>query len=177
MPSYDDLDDAEQYFAASMARETLFKRLIDQIKNDFDYIIIDCPPSMGFLTRNALVASDFVFIPVQSQPLALKGYIKVLKKINEIKSALNPQLTIGGAFMTLLDKRDKINVDVEKDARQKYGNEILNTVIRKNVSLTEQPIYNEDIYLYDQKSNGAEDYYNLTNEILKRIKQKRTIIQ
>ncbi len=176
LPSYEDLDDAEQFFASSLARESLLKNLIYSVKDEFDYIIIDCPPSTGFLTRNALVASDYVFIPVQSQVLAYKGLVKVITKINEVKEALNPNLKIGGAFLTMLDKRDGINVQVKELAEKTHLDLVLKTHIRKNVSLTELPLVSKDIYSYNPNSMGAEDYLNLTKEIIE-ITNNNTTVQ
>jgi chromosome partitioning protein len=172
LPSYEDLDDAEQFFASALARESLLKNLLNSVKDEFDYIVIDCPPSTGFLTRNALVASDFVFIPVQSQVLAYKGLVKVVSKINEVKEALNPNLQIGGAFLTMLDKRDGVNIQVKDLAEKMHIDLMMKTFIRKNVSLTELPLASQDIYSYNPNSNGAEDYLNLTKEIVERVKQK-----
>ena len=169
LPSYEDLDDAEQFFASALARESLLKNLLKNIKQDFDYIIIDCPPSTGFLTRNALVTSDFVFIPVQSQVLAYKGLVKVIAKVNDVRDALNHELKIGGVFLTMLDKRDGINTQIKELSEKTHPTLIMETHIRKNVALTELPLVSQDIYSYNPNSNGAEDYLNLTKEIIKRI--------
>ena len=171
LPSYEDLDDSEQYFASALARENLLRNILQPIKDDFDYVILDCPPSTGFLTRNALVASDYVFIPVQSQVLAYKGLVKVISKIHEVKSALNHNLKIGGAFMTMLDKRDGINTQIKALSDKTHPDLMMNTIIRKNVALTELPLTGQDIYSYNPNSTGAEDYLNLTKEIVSRIDQ------
>ena len=118
------------------------------------------------------MASDFVFIPVQSQVLAYKGLVKVVSKINEVKEALNPNLQIGGAFLTMLDKRDGVNIQVKDLAEKMHIDLMMKTFIRKNVSLTELPLASQDIYSYNPNSNGAEDYLNLTKEIVERINQK-----
>jgi chromosome partitioning protein len=163
-PSFEDLDDAETKIVQN--RDYKLKNVINQARDVFDFIVIDCPPSTGLLTRNALVASDYVFIPVQSQVLAYKGLIKVIDKINGIKKEMNPNLEIGGLFMTMLDRRDSINKEVAKLAKSEFKDLLMKTIIRKNTTLQHLPSKKQDIFTYDPSSSGAEDYMELAKEII-----------
>lgn len=169
IPSFEDLDDAESVFANQLAKESMLKRILDTVKQDFDFILIDCPPSTGFLTRNALVASDFVLIPMQTQPYALKGFGKMLKKVDEIKRLVNPNLETLGVFGTMFEKTRIIDKQVMDSLRNQYPDLVFKNIIRKGVALVEAGASSQDIFSYDQNSKGAEDYYNLTLEILDRI--------
>jgi chromosome partitioning protein len=168
-PSYEDLDDAEATFANAMAKEFELKRVLSSALNDFDYIIIDCPPSTGFLTRNALACADYVFIPVQSHVFSNRGLVKMINKVNEIKSKLNPNLKIGGVFATIYDRRNSVEVDSYEQMKLTAGSAFIDTAIRRNTSLVESPAFGKDIFDYKENSTGADDYFALTNEILKRI--------
>lgn len=170
--SFEDLDDAESVFANQLAKESMLKRILDTVKQDFDYVLIDCPPSTGFLTRNALVASNFVLIPMQTQPYALRGFGKMLEKVEEIKRLVNPSLKTLGVFGTMFEKTRIIDNQVIDSLSSQYPDLIFNTNIRKGVALVEAGASAKDIFSYDQNSNGAEDYYNLTLEILDRINKK-----
>jgi chromosome partitioning protein len=169
VPSYEDLDDADMSFANAMAREYEVKRLLEPVLDSFDYIIIDCPPSTGFLTRNALACSDYVFIPVQSHVFSTKGLVKMINKINEVKSKLNPKLECRGVFATMFDQREDIQKEAIEKAKSLVPELFMKTIIRKNVSLVESPAQGKDIFDYKESSTGAEDYFNLTNEIVSRV--------
>jgi chromosome partitioning protein len=166
VPSFEDLDSAETSFASVTAREFQLKRLLDPIRDQFDYIIIDCPPSTGFLTKNALAASDYVFIPVQTQFFAVKGMVKMINIIKQFREDLGVNLKIGGVFGTMFVKSEKVNQEALDFINSSFPDLAMKTNIRKNVSLIESPTHGKDIFSYKENSTGADDYFNLTEEII-----------
>lgn len=139
---------------------------------DFDYIFIDCPPAVGMLTMNALVASDYVIIPVQCEYLALEGVADLIKTIERIKRNFNPILEIHGIVMTMLDKRSNLSKSVDQDVRSFFGSLVYETVIPRNVRIPEAPSHGKPVMIYDFKSVGAQSYIKLAGEVLKREKEK-----
>ncbi len=173
VPASLDLSAAEVELITEVGREVLLKRKLEKIYNNYDYILIDCPPSLGLLTLNALVAADSVLIPLQAQYLALHGMTKLMDIINKVKlSGLNSSLSIEGLFLTLYDDRQVLNKTILKTIRNNFQGNIFKTNIRKNIALAEAPYKGMDIFTYDGTSNGAKDYYNLVNEILKGKNEK-----
>ena len=166
VPSSLDLSGAEIEISHIKNRDTVLKRLIKPIENNYDYILIDAPPSMSLLTLNGLIASEKVFIPVQSEFLALNGLAKFIEIINKIK-ALNKHLEIGGVIATRYDHRKVLNRGVVDKIRELFGEKMLKTIIRENIALAESVAGGMDIFAYSPKSNGAEDYTSLVNEIIK----------
>lgn len=166
IPSNLDLSIAEIEFSTRTARENILKRnLIDRVKNDFDYIIIDCPPSLGLLTVNALVASDEVLIPIDAEFFALKGIDKFLYIVEDIKkNELNKTLKVSGVFVTMFEnvvlKRDIIST-----IKESFNQKVFDTKIRKNIALAEAQSMGNDILSYDPTCNGAKDYMALAEEI------------
>ena len=148
-------------------REYILKELIDPIKGSYDYIIIDSPPSLGLLTLNSFVASDKIYIPIQAQYLALQGVAKLVEIIEKIKKRLNKDLEIGGVFITQYDNRKVLNRDVVETIEDHFKSKVFKTKIRDNVALAEAPTQGVDIFRYNPKSNGAEDYLSLCKEIIK----------
>lgn len=167
IPSELDLIGAEIELSSEMGREYILKELIQEIKTDYDYIFIDCPPSLGLLTVNALTASDEVYIPLQAQFLAMRGLTKLSEVIAKIQKSLNKKLVIGGVFITQYDKRKILNRDVVNTINKHFNNNVLKTSIRDNVALAEAPTQGLDIFRYNPKCYGAEDYRALCKEILK----------
>jgi len=133
----------------------------------FDYILIDCPPSLGLLTLNALTSADFLIIPVQAPFLAMRGMAKITNVVEIVKTRLNPNLNIGGIVITQFDKRKTLNKSVAELINESFCDKVFKTVIRDNVALAEAPIKGLNIFEYNKNSNGAKDYMELAKEVLK----------
>lgn len=156
---------------AGVERPQFFlKRAIDDLM-DFDYIFIDCPPAVGLLTMNALVASDCVIIPVQCEYLALEGVADLMKTIERIKRNFNPDLSIHGVVMTMFDTRSNLSKSVVRDVKEFFGHQIYDTVIPRNVRIPEAPSHGKPVMLYDFKSVGAQSYISLAGEFIAREKE------
>lgn len=168
-PASIDLASAEQELSSEMGREYFLKTLLEGYKSAYDYILIDCPPSLGLLTTNALTAATDVFIPLQAQYLAMKGLDKLLKVVDIIKKRLNPELQVSGVLVTQYNSRISLNKDVYDFIQQKFPEQAFKTAIRTNITLAEAPSGGTDVFAYDAKSNGAKDYLALTEEILERF--------
>jgi chromosome partitioning protein len=175
IPAALDLSDADTAFANTFEREHLLKRAIARINGDYDYILFDCPPSLGLITVNALVASKKVFIPIQTEFLALKSLESLLEKIESVMSELNPELLIGGLIATRYDGRKVLSRNVVETLKEQYGALLLDTVIRENIVLAESPRYGKDVFSYRPRSYGMEDYLNLSLEIMGRIAAANTL--
>ncbi|SOU86453.1 ParA family protein [Tenacibaculum dicentrarchi] len=167
IPSTLDLSGAEVEMSGEPGREYILKELIDPIKENYDFIIIDSPPSLGLLTINSFTASDEILIPLQAQYLALQGLTKLLEVVDKIKKRLNKGLKIGGVFITQYDKRKVLNRDVASTIDLHFKDTVFKTKIRDNIALAEAPAQGLDIFRYNPKSYGAEDYLTLSKEILK----------
>lgn len=168
IPSSLDLSAAETEFASETGREYLLQELLSPIKNDYDYIIIDTPPTLGLLTINAFTACDEIFIPLQAQYLALQGLTKLIEVVEKIQKRLNPSLKVSGVFVTQYDSRKILNKNVAQTIEQHFPNILFRTKIRDTVALAEAPTQGQDIFQYNSKSNGAEDYSKLCKEIIAR---------
>ena len=147
--------------------EQLKNRLVD-IRNSFDYIILDCPPSLGVITTNALTASNSIIIPVQCEFFALEGITQLLRSIMFAQKSLNPTLDIEGVLLTMLDSRTNLGFEVVEDIRSFFKEKVYNTIIQRLVRLTEAPSHGEPIIAYDPKSRGSEAYLNLAKEVIER---------
>jgi chromosome partitioning protein len=147
-------------------REYRLKRIIDSIREEYDYIIIDGPPSLGLLTVNGLTASDKVIIPIQSEYYALEGLSQLLETISLVQNHLNPDLGILGALITMYDKRNKLSGQIMEELYRYFPNRIFRSVIPRSVRLAEAPSYGRSILHYDPKSRGAKAYENLAKEII-----------
>ncbi len=167
-----DLSGAEMELINEAGREFILRELFEPIKEDYDYIIIDCPPSLGLLTLNALTSSDYVIIPLQTEFLALQGLAKIKQVIDKVRFRLNKKLEIAGVIATMYDSRKVLNRDVVETIRKYFGEKVFDTLIRDNVALAEAPAQRKDIFEYSPKSSGAEDYLNLCKEILQRTEKK-----
>jgi chromosome partitioning protein len=173
IPSTLDLSGAEIEISGEAGREYILKELLEPIRASYNYILIDTPPSLGLLTINAFTASDEVFIPLQSQYLALQGLSKLIEIINKIKKRLNKELRIGGVIITQYDNRKILNRDVSTTIEAHFKDEVFKTKIRDNIALAEAPSQGLDIFRYQPKSYGAEDYLNLSNEIISNNKHSK----
>ena len=145
------------------------KDVLEPISGDFDYIVIDTPPTLGIITVNALVASTHVLIPVQASYFALEGTDDLLETVQKIKQRANPELQILGALITMYDKRTLLARDICNEIRKVFGNRVFDTVITKSVRLEESPAYREAIFTYAPRSSGALEYYRLSEEVLGRV--------
>jgi len=172
IPSTLDLSGAEMELQAKPRREYVLRESLTPFRDQYDFIFIDAPPSLGLLTINTLTAADRVFIPIQAQYFALKGIRKITEVINQIKAELNQGLQIGGIIVTQYDGRLILGRNVLDAVEADYKRETFKTVIRQNVALAEAPATGQDIFSYSPKSNGAEDYLSLCKEILQRVKKK-----
>jgi len=147
-------------------REHALKRLLKTVSDDFDYIIIDCPPSLSLLTVNAMTAADALLIPLQCEFYALEGLSQLVQTFQRIKSGLNPKLTIAGILLTMFDRRTNLSHQVAEDAENHFKNLVFKTTIPRNVRLGEAPSYGQPILLYDATSPGAHSYYSLAKEVM-----------
>ena len=166
-PANMDLAGAEVELVSMMSREQRLKEKVDIIKNSFDYILIDCPPSLGLVTLNAFTASDSVLIPVQCEYFALEGLGQLLNTINLVKKHLNREIKIEGALLTMYDIRTNLSNQVVKEVKKYFENKVYKTVIPRNVRLSEAPSYGMPITEYDPRSKGAKSYIKFAKEFLK----------
>lgn len=166
-PSNIDLAGAEVELVSQMSREQRLKERVDEIKDNYDFILIDCPPSLGLITLNAFTASDSVLIPVQCEYFALEGLSQLLDTINLVKKRLNKSLEIEGAVLTMYDMRTNLSNQVVKEVKRYFDDKVYKTVIPRNIRLSEAPSYGIPITIYDPKSKGARAYEKLAREILK----------
>ncbi len=164
-----DLSGAEMELINEAGREFILRELFEPVVEEYDFIIIDCPPSLGLLTLNALTSSDYVYIPLQTQFLALQGLTKIKQVIDKVRFRLNKKLQIGGVVATMYDSRKVLNRDVVKTIHKYFGEKVFKTMIRDNVALAEAPAQRMDIFSYNKSSNGAKDYLALSHEILQRV--------
>lgn len=169
-PANMSLAGAEVQLVGADDREYRLRRKIDKIRDSYDYIFIDCPPSLGLITLNALTASDSVLIPVQCEYFALEGVGELLKTIDLVRRYYNRNLTIEGAIMTMYDVRTKLSNQVVKEVNKYFENKVFETVIPRNVRLSEAPSYGKPIVVYDPLSKGARSYDKLSKEFLKKNK-------
>ena len=164
-PGHPDMIGAEIELLDMEEREMVLKRALAGVRERYAYTFIDCPPSLGLLTVNALAACDFVIIPLQCEYYALEGLVLLLKTITIIKKRLNPSLEVLGVLLTMFDKRNNLSFRVMEEARRHLGNKVFKTVIPRNVRLSEAPSYGKPVVLYDVNSKGAESYLDLAAEI------------
>jgi chromosome partitioning protein len=149
-------------------REKALRRLLTGVENTYEYIILDCPPSLSLLTVNALAAANSILIPLQCEFYALEGLGQLLQTVRRIKRSLNPDLYIAGILLTMFDKRTNLSYQVAEDAEKHFQDLIFKTIIPRNIRLSEAPSFGQPILLYDATSTGAESYFNLAKEIIMR---------
>lgn len=170
IPSSLDLSGAEVELAGEAGREYILEELLQPLKFRYDHILIDCPPSLGLLTINALTASDEVLIPIQPHYLAAQGLSKLLEVVEKVRKRINKRLKVGSILVTLYDGRKVLNRDVLEALETRFPKELLKTRIRENIALAEAPTQGLDIFRYAPKSNGAEDYLAAGRELLEKLK-------
>jgi len=168
IPADRNLTGAEIEMVTLTGREERLRSFLESARTDFDYIFIDCPPSLGLLTLNALVAADAVLIPLHCEYFALEGLADLVSTIRRVRAALNPTLDIEGVLLTMFDERTNLGQQVATDVRQFFKEKVFHTVIPRNVRLGEAPSHGLPVMLYDVKSRGAEAYNALAREILER---------
>ncbi|MGB4985487.1 MAG: ParA family protein [Erysipelotrichaceae bacterium] len=167
MPSNNDLAGADlQMLDYEVGRERLLKKQIDTIKDDYDYIIIDCPPSLGLLSTNALTACDSVLIPVQCEYYALEGLTQLLATIRLVQRLFNQDLRIEGVLLTMYDSRTKLSLEVQQEVRKYFKEKVYRVIIPRNIRLSESPSSGKSIFEYDIKSEGAKAYALLAKELI-----------
>ena len=166
IPSERNLTGAEIELVDQPRREFRLREFLEPVASSFDYIFIDCPPSLGLLTLNALVAADSVLIPLQCEFFALAGVSELLKTVSRVRAAFNPRLAIEGIVFTMVDERTNLTSQVMDDVRQNFPGMVYRSIIPRNVRLAEAPSFGKPILLYDVRSRGAEAYLSLTKEIL-----------
>lgn len=169
IPATIQLAGAEVELVPAISREIRLKKAIDSIRDDYDYVIIDCPPSLGLLTLNALTAADSVLIPVQCEYYALEGLSQLLNTIRIVQKHLNEDLQIEGVLLTMLDARTNLGIQVIEEVKKYFQNKVFNTIIPRNVRLSEAPSHGKPILLYDAKSKGAEVYLELAKEVVAHV--------
>lgn len=173
IPSIPELAAAEVELVQMLARESMLQKALQPIVNDYDFIFIDTPPSLGLLTINALTASDHgVIIPVQCEYLALEGLSHLVHTINLVQQSLNPNLRVFGVVMTMYDSRTNLAADVVREVRQYFPREIFKTIIPRSIRLSEAPSYGEDILAYAPNSPGSKAYQALSEELLSRVRSQ-----
>jgi len=166
-----DLSSAEMELINEAGREYILRELFEPLQEEYDYIIIDCPPSLGLLSLNALTSSQYVIIPLQTEFLALQGLAKIKQVIDKVRFRLNKKLKIGGVVATMYDHRRILNREVVETIEKYFGDLVFKTKIRENVSLAEAPAQSQDIFTYSKRSNGAEDYLALAAEFIARVEE------
>ena len=171
LPSTLDLSGAEMELSNEAGREYILREAIASVSENYDYVLIDCPPSLGLLTINALTAADEVYIPLQAHYLAIKGLTKIVEVIGKVQKRLNKNVQITGVFVTQFDKRKVLHRDVVETIYTYFQEKLFNTRIRDNIALAEAPSQGLDIFRYDPECKGAEDYRSLCQEILERHNQ------
>lgn len=168
LPSNMNLSGAEIELVGREKREYILKTALDKVKKRFEYIIIDCPPSLNMITINALTASDTVLVPIQCEYFALEGLEQLLHTIGLVKQRLNTHLDIEGVVFTMYDARTNLSMQVVEEVKRSVGKSVYKTIIPRNVRLGEAPSHGLPITLYDSKSKGAESYMQLANEVIER---------
>jgi chromosome partitioning protein len=167
-PSSVDLVGAEVELRDAIGREYYLKRVLEPIIQDYDYILIDSPPSLGLLTVNGLTAANSVLVPLQAEYFALEGVSQLLATIDRVKSAVNPSLDVEGIVLTMYDERMNLARQVAEEVRNHFGDKVYKTVIPRNVRLSEAPSFGKPIILYDIRSRGSEAYVSLAREFIQR---------
>ncbi|GLI85868.1 ParA family protein [Rossellomorea marisflavi] len=165
VPATISLAGAEIELVPTISREVRLKKALEKVKDDYDYIVIDCPPSLGLLTINALTSSDAVIIPVQCEYYALEGLSQLLSTVRLVQKHLNHDLMIDGVLLTMLDARTNLGIQVIEEVKKYFQDKVYRTIIPRNVRLSEAPSHGEPIIIYDAKSRGAEVYLELAKEV------------
>ncbi len=165
-PSNIDLAGAELELVAKERREFLLKNSIEKIKDRFDYVLIDCPPSLGLITLNSFAAADTVLVPIQCEYYALEGLSQLTNTIKIIKKGINPPLNIEGVLLTMFDARTNLSIQVVEEVKKFFGSKVYSSIIPRSVRLAEAPSFGQPIIVYDKNSRGAQSYMDLADEII-----------
>lgn len=168
LPAHIDLVAIEIELVDKENREYMLKQALEEVKNDFDYILIDCAPSLGLLTLNALTAADSVIIPIQCEYFALEGLGKLLNTIKSVQKIHNPDLDIEGLLLTMFDSRLRLSNQVVEEVQKHFSDMVFKTIIQRNVKLSEAPSFGESIINFDATSKGASNYLSLANEVIQK---------
>jgi chromosome partitioning protein len=166
LPATKDLVGAEVELASAERREYRLRDALASVTDQYDYALLDCPPSLGILTLNALTAADSLLVPIQSEYYALEGLSALLETLRLVQKALNPKLYLEGIVITMFDGRNKLSHQVVEEIRSHFPDKLFHTTIRRNVRLSESPSYGKPVYLYDPSSAGTQDYLELANEVI-----------
>lgn len=166
IPSSDNLAGLSAEIASIDGREYFLKEALQKIQDNYDFILIDCPPSLGLITVNSLVAANEVIVPVQCEYYALEGLSRLIQTINIVRERVNPELTLTGIALTMFDPRTTLSKEVERETRNYFKEKVFNTVIPRNVRISEAPSYGQPITVYAKKSQGAKAYISLAREVL-----------
>ena len=170
IPTNINLAGAEVELVSAMSREQILKNAIKDVVDDYDYIFIDCPPSLGLLTINALTSCEYVIVPIQGEYYALEGLTQLIDTINIVKKKLNPNISIGGVVLTMFNMRTQLSKQVKEEVEEYFGKKVFKTLVPRNVRLAEAPSYGLSIYDYDKNSKGSKAYETLAGEVIRRIK-------
>jgi chromosome partitioning protein len=168
IPSTRDLVGAEIELVSAERREYRLKDALTSVRNHYDYVLLDCPPSLGLLTLNALTAADSLLIPIQSEYYALEGLSALLETMSLVQKGLNPNLYLEGIVITMFDSRNRLSHQVVEEIRSHFPDKLYHTIIRRNVRLSESPSYGKPVCLYDASSTGSQDYRDLAKEVISR---------
>jgi chromosome partitioning protein len=173
LPATPDLAAAEVELVGESGRESRMRACLEQVRDQYDFILIDCPPSLGLLTVNMLVAADSVLIPLQCEYYALEGLTQLLGTVNRIQQSLNPKLTMDGVVLTMYDARLNLSRQVAEDARAHFGAAVFQSVVPRNIRLAEAPSFGKPIIAYDVSSVGAQSYLAVAGELIERFSGQR----
>lgn len=173
IPSNVNLSGAEIELIGVDEKEYIMKKIIDKVRRKYDYIIMDCPPSLNMLTINALTAANSVLVPIQCEYYALEGLSQLIHTVNLVKERLNPDLDMEGVVFTMYDSRTNLSMQVVENVKQNLNQHIFKTVIPRNIRLAEAPSYGQPINLYDPKSAGAEAYLTLAEEVIRNNRKRK----
>lgn len=166
LPATIQLAGSEIELVSVMSRENRLKKALDKVKYNFDYVLIDCPPSLGLLTINALTAANSVLIPIQCEFYALEGLTQLMNTISLVQKNLNPALSLEGVVLTMFDARTNLSIQVVDEVKSHLRHKVYQTIIPRNVRLSEAPSHGQPVILYDPKSKGAEVYFDLAKEVI-----------
>jgi len=172
LPATIDLAGAEVELVPRIARESRLKQALDPVRDQFDFVLIDCPPSLGLLTINALTAADSILIPIQCEYYALEGLTQLMDTFRLVREALNPGLEVEGVALTMFDGRTNLSIQVVEEVKRYFKGQVYRSIITRNVRLSEAPSHGLPITLYDPRSKGAEAYMELAKEVIERVEER-----
>ncbi|BAD42314.1 ParA family protein [Symbiobacterium thermophilum] len=172
VPATIDLAGAEIELVPRIARESRLKQALDPVRDQYDFVLMDCPPSLGLLTINALTAADSILIPIQCEYYALEGLTQLMDTFRLVREALNPNLEVEGVVLTMFDGRTNLSIQVVEEVKRFFKGQVYRSIITRNVRLSEAPSHGLPITLYDPRSKGAEAYMELAREVIERVEER-----